>query len=150
MKVLQLCSNTYSTLFKTIYPAKERKETFRIITTLLMNPENTSNSLDISNPIKSGKILIIGLLITLPLFAWWGSHIKIHPIKVLMLNNKGVFTNKTESRWELDINKAQFIKNQNGEWVPFNMKEIKQLPEGDYSLKWQSKNIWSLIGLELF
>jgi hypothetical protein len=115
-----------------------------------MTIENNHEPLDISDPRKSGKILIIGLLITLPLFTWWGSNIKIHPIKIVNLDADGVFKNKKGSRWELNPKEAKYIKNQNGDWVQLNEKRIAEFPVGDYALKWESKNIWALIGLELF
>ena len=115
-----------------------------------MKANKNQTVLDICNPKKSGTLLIIGLLFWLPIFSWWGTCVKIHPVRIVKLDSNGVLNTKQNNRWDLNPMKAKFIKNHKGDWLHLNKAEIAKLPEGDYALKWESENIWSLISLELF
>ena len=105
---------------------------------------------DICRPQSSGWLLLIGLIICLPLFYYWGNHIQIEPVRVLHLGEDGVLKVNKKFSWSLNPKEAKSIELDEEGWVELKDELLKGLAPGDYKIKWKEKNLWALIKLELF
>ena len=108
-------------------------------------------------PRRSGWVLVLGLGFCVPLFAWWGANIKIHPVAQMKVDAHGKVELPSNLRWTLPMAEAVDVKVGSDSWQPiserFTNANSEQLtnanPDQKIWLRWPPQSLWSLSGLEL-